>query len=214
MNRNQGLGQKLLEFVLNAAARMLYSEITLGVDFDNANAIYIYKKYGFKIFEKAEDEQGVYFKMIKNLTDAEIVIEKMSTEDFDVVYSLWMQCNGIGLNDTDDSSEGFKRFINRNPDTCFIAKISNITVGTILAGNDGRRGYIYHTAVHPQYRHKGIGTKLVHIAINSLKQMGIGKAALLVFSDNESGNKFWSKLGFTERDDLIYRNYILNKLEK
>lgn len=28
----------------------------------------------------------------------------------------------------------------------------------------------------------------------------------LVYSDNENGNAFWEKLGFTKREDLTYRN--------
>ena len=66
--------------------------------------------------------------------------------------SLWMSCEGMGLNNLDDSKEGIGRFLNRNPDTCFVAELENVIIGVILTGNDGRRGYIYHTAVNPKYR--------------------------------------------------------------
>lgn len=36
--------------------------------------------------------------------------------------------------------------------------------------------------------------------------VGIRKAALVVFSHNEEGNRFWEKMGFTAREDLVYRN--------
>ena len=53
-----------------------------------------------------------------------------------------MSCEGMGLNNLDDSKEGIGRFLNRNPDTCFVAELENVIIGVILTGNDGRRGYI------------------------------------------------------------------------
>ena len=49
---------------------------------------------------------------------------------------------GMGFNNLDDSKAGIERFIQRNPDTCFVAEIEKDIVGVIIVGNDGRRGYI------------------------------------------------------------------------
>ena len=75
-----------------------------------------------------------------------------------------------------------------------------------MVGNDGRRGYIYHTAVHPECRKQGIAGKLVDRAMNELSLLGINKVALVVFDRNETGNAFWESQGFTVRNDLVYRN--------
>ena len=83
-----------------------------------------------------------------------------------------------------------------------------------MAGNDGRRGYIYHTAVHPDYRKRGVGSRLVGAALNVLKKLGIHKVALVVFEKNKDGNAFWEKQGFTMRDDLVYRNKALSNLQR
>ena len=139
-------------------------------------------------------------------------IRSMTIEDYADVYELWMSCAGMGLNNLDDSKEVIEKFLNRNPDTCFVAEIENTIVGVILVGNDGRRGYIYHTAVSPQYRKPGIGNKLVDTAMNSLVKIGIHKVALVVFDRNEIGNDFWEKMGFSVRDDLIYRNKALTEI--
>lgn len=133
-------------------------------------------------------------------------IRKMKCEDYTNVYNLWMACAGMGLNNLDDSQEGITKFLQRNPDTCFVATETDIIVGVILVGSDGRRGYIYHTAVHPNYRKKGIAKKLVKKSLEALEEIGINKVALVVFKHNKNGNKFWGKLGFTERKDLVYRN--------
>ena len=81
-----------------------------------------------------------------------IAYRTMDISDYGQVYELWLSCAGMGLNNLDDSKEGIGRFLNRNPDTCFVAELENVIIGVILTGNDGRRGYIYHTAVNPKYR--------------------------------------------------------------
>jgi len=139
-------------------------------------------------------------------------IRLMQIEDYDAVYALWMSCKGMGLNNLDDSPEGIARFLDRNPNTCFVAEDKGAVVGVIIAGNDGRRGYIYHTAVHPERRKAGIGSALLSRALDALKAEGINKVALVVFSRNETGNAFWEKQGFTAREDLVYRNRSLTEL--
>lgn len=136
----------------------------------------------------------------------------MTIADYDAVYALWLSCRGMGLNDLDDSREGIECFLNRNPDTCFVAEYGGKIVGVIIAGNDGRRGYVYHTAVDPEYRRKGIAKALVNAALEVLHNLGINKTALVVFERNIDGNAFWESIGFTSRDDLVYRNKALTEI--
>ncbi|MGL4762266.1 MAG: GNAT family N-acetyltransferase [Sarcina sp.] len=133
-------------------------------------------------------------------------IRRMIINDYDEIYKLWLSCVGMGLNDIDDSKEGIEKFLKRNPDTCLVAVESQKIIGVIMVGNDGRRGYIYHTAVSPIERSKGIGTMLVEKALATLKSLGIIKVALVVFNKNEQGNNFWEKREFVYREDLIYRD--------
>ncbi len=133
-------------------------------------------------------------------------IREMVEEDYDQVYQLWLSCAGMGLNDLDDSKEGIARFLQRNPQTCLVAVENQMIIGAILVGSDGRRAYIYHTAVHPNYRRRGIARKLVETVLIVLDELKIHKVALVVFKRNAEGNKFWEKLGFSVREDLIYRN--------
>ncbi|MBF7810001.1 hypothetical protein [Clostridium beijerinckii] len=48
--------------------------------------------------------------------------------------------------------------------------------------------------------------------IQALKEQGISEVALVAFETNELGNSFWESQGFEERDDLVYRNKILNDI--
>ena len=134
------------------------------------------------------------------------MIRKLTHEDYNMLYKLWDNTPGMGLNPIDDSYEGIKKYLDRNPETSFGAFENDILAGAILCGHDGRRGFIHHTAVSLEYRNKGIGKALLDAAINALEKEGISKAMLVVFKDNEIGNIFWEKQGFTVRNDLNYRN--------
>lgn len=133
-------------------------------------------------------------------------IREMIETDYDQVYQLWLSYVGMGLNDLDDSKEGIARFLQRNPQTCLVAVENQTIIGAILVGSDGRRAYIYHTAVHPNYRRRGIARQLVETVLTVLDELKIHKVALVVFKRNTEGNRFWEKLGFSVREDLIYRN--------
>lgn len=135
-------------------------------------------------------------------------------EDYDDVYALWLSCKGLGLNDIDDSRAGIEKYLDRNPRTSFVCEEDGKILGMIIAGNDGRRGYIYHTAVSPDARRRGIAAKLVEAAVDALDKEGITKVALVVFDRNSTGNEFWEKMGFSEREDLIYRNKAIAKLKR
>lgn len=141
------------------------------------------------------------------------MIRIMNIDDYEKVYDLWIHTDGMGLNETDDSKEGIQKYLIRNPTTCFVAEENGEMIGAIMSGHDGRRGYIYHTTVKEEYRGRGIGKSLVESAMTALEQEGIHKAALVAFEKNISGNAFWENIGFTVRDDLVYRNKNIHELK-
>ena len=141
-----------------------------------------------------------------------MTIRPMTPADYDAVYALWMSCKNMGFNDLDDSREGIGRFLERNLATSFVAFDGERLAGVILAGHDGRRGYIYHMSVAEDFRRRGVATALLDRCLEALRAEGINKVALLVFRYNDAGNAFWEKQGFTERTDVAYRNRELVEL--
>ncbi|MDF2685073.1 MAG: GCN5-related N-acetyltransferase [Clostridia bacterium] len=137
-------------------------------------------------------------------------IRIMTIDDYDTVYQLWSGTNGMGMRSLDDSKAGIEKFINRNPTTNFVTVINDIIVGVTLSGHDGRRGYIYHTAVKNEFRRKGIGKALINAVYDSMKNEDINKVSLVVFKANETGNAFWKFQGWEQRMDLNYYNKSLN----
>lgn len=138
----------------------------------------------------------------------------MRAEDYGALMDLWLHTPGMGLNATDDTPEGLARYLARNPSTCFVAEEEGRLLGEIMAGHDGRRGTIHHTAVREDARGRGTGRALVERALAALADEEIAKVSLVAFARNEGGNAFWERLGFTARPDLVYRSRALTAIER
>ncbi len=151
-------------------------------------------------------------KLVRRAKQGIFGIRPMFASDYDQLRALWLATPGMGLNDLDDSREGIAKYLARNPRTCFVAEQDGQLTGAIMCGHDGRRGYIHHTCVRADCRGQGVGRALVEAALGALKAEGIHKAALVTFARNEKGNAFWEKLGFTTREDLVYRNRTLTEM--
>lgn len=66
--RNRGIGGEILEFLILKAKDMGYSEMTIGVNKDNENALHLYRKFGFtEVLFDGTDEDGEYYKLLKRL---------------------------------------------------------------------------------------------------------------------------------------------------
>lgn len=144
-----------------------------------------------------------------------MTLRQMTINDYDAVYTLWINTPGMGLNDIDDSKNGIARMLKRNPTLSFVAENENKQIiGVIIAGEDGRRGYIYHTAVDMAYRNQGVGQRLVQSVLDEMTQLSISKVGLFIFKRNDIGNAFWEKMGFNVRDDIYYRNQAIIELER
>ena len=86
-----------------------------------------------------------------------IEIRALRPEDCAAANALWCFMEGVVLRG-DDNPERFNRFLERNPHCCYAAwQGGKLLVGAIMAGHDGRRGYLYHLAVKPGHRRQGIG---------------------------------------------------------
>ncbi len=142
-------------------------------------------------------------------------INIMTIEDYDELFALWVATPGMGLYDVDDSREGIARYLERNPETSFVARDDDgLLMGAVLAGHDGRRGFIHHTAVREQCRRRGVARALTDRVYEAMREQKIPKVFLVVYKDNDVGNALWDGLGYTVREDIFYRDFVLMPMKR
>jgi ribosomal protein S18 acetylase RimI-like enzyme len=80
----------------------------------------------------------------------------------------------------------------------WVAEREGELVGTVMAGYDGHRGWIYSLGVHPAARHGGLGRALAATAERALAALGCPKVNLQVFASNGAAQAFWRRAGWVE----------------
>ena len=131
-----------------------------------------------------------------------IQIQEMTIQDYDEVYALWRETEGIKLSEVDGKND-INRLLEHNPGLSFVARDGDQLVGAVLCTHDGRRGYIDHLAVRASHRRQGIGKGLAARCLYNLMRVGIRKMHLFVQEDNDEAIAFWRKLGWAERVELL-----------
>lgn len=132
----------------------------------------------------------------------EIQTREFRIEDYDAAIELWNRIEGLDIAEGDDR-ETIRRFLQRNPGLSRIATDSAVIIGAVLCGHDGRRGYVYHLAVDPTYRERGIGRRLMSECLAGLKEAGLERANILVANDNPRGLEFWDSCGWEHLEGAL-----------
>jgi len=126
-----------------------------------------------------------------------IETREFAVSDYDAALELWERVEGLEIAEGDDR-ESVASFLARNPGLSRVATDGATLIGVTLCGHDGRRGYIYHLAVDPAYRARGLGKRLMKECLDGLRQAGLKRALILVADDNPGGRKFWRRYGWEE----------------
>jgi len=79
----------------------------------------------------------------------------------------------------------------------WVAEDEGVVSGTVMAGYDGHRGWIYSMAVTPDQRGQGLGSRLLDHALSALKERGCVKVNLQILESNEAVRRFYEANGFT-----------------
>ena len=130
-----------------------------------------------------------------------VTLSPMAATDLEADLELWAGTEGVGLNES-DAPDQLQCFLSRNPGLSVVARNGYRIIGAVLCGHDGRRGYLHHLAVLPEYRGRGLGRELVESCLASLAALRILKCNIFLYADNEPGEHFWNHCGWKARADL------------
>ncbi len=117
-------------------------------------------------------------------------------QDYAAIYALWKNAGpGIHLRQSDEPGEIAKK-LERDPDLFLVAEADGRLLGSVLGGYDGRRGMMYHLAVAPEWRSRGIGQLLTDELEARLRKKGCTRYYLLVDPDNHTAIAFYERRGW------------------
>ncbi len=119
-------------------------------------------------------------------------------EDYTATVDLWQSIKtGIKVGES-DTWEEIEKKQKRDPDLFLVAEQKGEIIGSVIGGYDGRRGLIYHLAVHDTFRKQGIGALLLNEVETRLQAKGCLKCYLLITADNEAAVEFYENHGWQE----------------
>ena len=134
-----------------------------------------------------------------------MIFRELSRGDSVVLRAFWAEIPGLGLGPSDEPAP-LAAFFDRNPRLSWGAFESGALAATVLAGHDGRRGFLYHLAVADGFRGQGLSTELMKRALDGLAGAGITKVHAFVLAENHPGLSFWAgaaRRGWGRRGDLL-----------
>jgi ribosomal protein S18 acetylase RimI-like enzyme len=78
----------------------------------------------------------------------------------------------------------------------FVATNNQVVIGTVMAGYDGHRGWIYSVAVAVNYQKQAVGSQLLSFAEEKLSKLGCLKINLQIIEGNEAVENFYRSNGY------------------
>jgi ribosomal protein S18 acetylase RimI-like enzyme len=133
--------------------------------------------------------------------DDEAVIHHLRDEDIPAVITLW-QAAGL-VRPWNDPNTDITTALACMSSTVLAAHAGNALVGTVMAGFDGHRGWLYYLAVAQDHRGRGLGRALVAAAEAWLAERGAPKVQLMIRSENQAVADFYEKIGYERSDVMI-----------
>lgn len=110
------------------------------------------------------------------------------------VVPLWLECGLVVP--WNDPHRDIQRKLKVQADGFLVSSLEGQMVAAVMAGYDGHRGWINYLAVHPRYRRRGIGKRMMAAAEEYLRAMGCPKINLEVRSSNTKAIEFYQRIGF------------------
>ncbi|ATY34100.1 GNAT family acetyltransferase [Sphingomonas psychrotolerans] len=121
------------------------------------------------------------------------LIEPATSQDATAVVALWRACDLT--RPWNDPDRDFALALGGASSVVLVARGAEGLEGSVMAGFDGHRGWVYYLAVCPDCRGAGLGRALMAAAEDWLRARGAPKLQLMVRADNHAALGFYEKLG-------------------
>ena len=129
-----------------------------------------------------------------------MLIAPLELTDIPALVALWEAC---GLTRPWNDPERDARFALDGATSTILGLSDGVAlIGSVMAGFDGHRGWVYYLAVAPDRRREGLGRRLMEAAEAWLRERGAPKLQLMVRAGNAEALGFYEALGL-ERQEVV-----------
>jgi len=114
------------------------------------------------------------------------------------VIALWQAAGLTRL--WNDPGADFDLALGNPTSTVLLAREGEALVGSVMAGFDGHRGWVYYLATDPDHLKRGVGRMLMAAAEGWLRQLGCPRIRLMVRGENLAARGFYRAIGYDDQD--------------
>ncbi len=134
-----------------------------------------------------------------------MMLRQATGGDADAIAALWQAC---ALTRPWNDPRADIALALRNPtSTILLALDGPVLIGTVMAGFEGHRGWIYYLATLPDRRGTGIAARLLDAAQDWLARLGCPKVELMVREGNDAAGMY-EHLGWERQAVAVYARWL------
>lgn len=133
-----------------------------------------------------------------------MIIRRATNIDIPKIISLWKKTDSAMRPHGRDHPDNLARQLREENMWMLLAEEENNLLGVVLVTHDSRKGWINRLAVTPSARRKGIATKLLQVAEESLSAAGIDVYAALIKQENGPSRALFEKCGYSYKEYVTY----------
>jgi ribosomal protein S18 acetylase RimI-like enzyme len=127
-------------------------------------------------------------------------LAEATEQDVEAVVALWERC---GLTRPwNDPRQDLAKALGAADAAVILGFEGTALIGSVMAGFDGHRGWVYYLAVEPSRQRRGHGRALMEAAARWLQERNAPKLQLMVRETNAAAIGFYERLGF-ERQPVV-----------
>jgi len=127
---------------------------------------------------------------------SEVTLRTPAIEEYDEVLDLWEECEIPYRPAGRDSRESIADELAERPEYWIGAYAEGELIGVVVGTDDGRKAWVNRLAVHPEYRNRGVGTRLLESLESAFDANGFEVYAALIEAGNDASRSFFEERGY------------------
>lgn len=173
------------------------------------------KTIGFEVYSEYADFWNIQLKSDPvDFGSSDIVVREASVSEFPLLAQITLDCKGQSRGFDGESAEFLEEWFDSGNSTILVAEVEGSAVGLVLLnlyGFDSEKGtvlWVRLLAVAPEYQRKGIGRRLLSLALDWGAGNGAVRAFLHADIHNDNAVKLYRDKGFVMKEQGTQLNMI------